>query len=373
MITKIPVLDLSPEIEELWDELNESFRRVLRSGQFILGPEVKAFESEVAAYLGVKHAIGVNSGTDALVIALRALGIGPGDEVITTPFTFIATAEAASHTGASPVFVDIDPVTYNLDVELIEPALTPRTRAIIPVHLYGHSAEMDAIREIARRHDLKVVEDVAQAFGAEYRGRKLGTLGDLGAFSFFPSKTLGAFGDGGLVVTDRDDLAGTVRMLRAHGARKKYYNEVFGYNSRLDELQAAMLRVKLRHIDEWISGRRMAAERYLRLFSGHPAVEPPRESPGCKHVYHQYTVRISGNTRDWVLRELAEAAIGAMVYYPTPLHQLPVYRGMGDRLPEAERAAAEVISLPIWPTIPEEAQRRVAGIVAQQPKALVAR
>jgi dTDP-4-amino-4,6-dideoxygalactose transaminase len=338
---------------------------------FILGPEVEAFEREVAAYLGVKHAVGVNSGTDALLIGMRALGIGPGDEVITTPFTFIATAEAISQVGATPVFVDIDAATCNLDVKLVERAITAHTRAILPVHLYGNAVQMDSILDCARRHGLKIVEDVAQAFGGEYGGRKLGTLGDLGAFSFFPSKTLGAFGDAGLVATDRDDLAQAARMLRAHGARKKYYNEVFGYNSRLDEVQAAMLRVKLRHIDSWIEGRRAAAARYDEMLANAAGIEILRELPGSKHVYHQYTIRIRDDRRDVVQKRLAEAGIGTMIYYPTPLHQMPVYRAPRPPLPESERAAAEVLSIPIWPTIGADTQRIVTDVITLRARAQV--
>ncbi len=251
---KIPILDLKPEIDALWDEFNAAFQRVLRDGHFIMGADVLAFEREAASYLGVKHAIAMNSGTDALLIGLRALGVGPGDEVITTPFTFVATAEAATNLGATPVFVDIDPRTYNLDTALLEAAITPRTKAIIPVHLYGHAAEMDAVMAVAEKHGLKVLEDVAQAFSGEHRGRKLGAIGHAGAFSFFPSKNLGAFGDGGLLVTNDDAVAEAARMLRVHGAKRKYYNEVPGYSSRLDTLQAAMLRVKLPHVEAASAG-----------------------------------------------------------------------------------------------------------------------
>ncbi|HEY8342265.1 MAG TPA: DegT/DnrJ/EryC1/StrS family aminotransferase [Calditerricola sp.] len=356
---RIPVLDLRPEIERLWEDLLAAFQNVLRSGQFIMGPNVAEFEKEVAAYLGVKHAVAVNSGTDALVIALRAAGIGPGDEVITTPFTFFATAEAISQVGARPVFVDIDPETYNLDPAQIEQALTPRTKAILPVHLYGHPAEMEPILAIARRHGLRVIEDVAQAFGATYNGKKVGTLGDAGCFSFFPSKNLGAYGDGGLIATDSDELAEMARMLRVHGARRKYENELVGYNSRLDELQAAILRVKLPHIDEWNAGRRRVAKRYSEALRDLPGVTVPSERPGAFHVYHQYTIRISQNRRDAVQQRLREQGIATMVYYPIPVHRLPVYRLPEGTCPHAEQAAAEVLSLPIWPQMPEAVQDRV--------------
>jgi len=357
---KIPLLDLTPEIEALWDELLKAIQGVLKSGQFILGPNVKAFEEEVAQYLGVKHAIGVNSGTDALVIALRALGIGPGDEVITTPFTFFATAEAISHVGATPVFVDIDPQTFNINPELIEPAITPRTKAILPVHLYGQAADMDPIMELAEKYNLKVIEDTAQAFGGEYKGRKLGTIGDAGCFSFFPSKNLGAFGDGGLIATNNDEIAEMARMLRVHGARQKYYNEIIGYNSRLDEIQAAILRVKLPHIDEWNEARRQAAKRYNELLKDVPGIRTPYEVPYAKHVYHQYTIRVMNGKRDNVKQFLADEGIGTMIYYPVPVHKLPVYANSNCHLPEAERAAGEVLSMPIWPEIAEETQIHIA-------------
>jgi dTDP-4-amino-4,6-dideoxygalactose transaminase len=354
---RIPVYDPLPEVEFLWPELEEAFRRVMRSGQYILGPEVEAFEKEVASYLRMKHAIGVNSGTDALVIALRALGVGPGDEVITTPFTFFATAEAISLVGATPVFVDIDPRTFNINPDLIPSAITPRTKAILPVHLYGLPAEMDPILEIARSHGLKVLEDCAQAFGATYKGRKVGTLGDAGAFSFFPTKNLGGFGDGGLIATDSDEVADRARMLRAHGSRRKYYNEAIGYNSRLDALQAAFLRVKLRHVDAWNEARRQVASRYNELLAGLPGLVLPEVSPG--HVFHQYTVRVL-EWRDRVAEALAREGVGTMVYYPVPLHRLPVYAHMGAALPEAEQAAREVLSLPIGPHLNPSSQEGVS-------------
>jgi dTDP-4-amino-4,6-dideoxygalactose transaminase len=355
--TKIPILDLSYEIESLWEELNTAFQRVLRSGQFILGPEVEAFEQEVAQYLGVKHAIGLNSGTDALFIGLRALGIGPGDEVITTPFTFFATAEAISLMGAIPVFVDIDPETFNINPDLVEPAITPRTKAILPVHLYGRPAEMAPILALAEQHGLKVLEDCAQAFGATYQGKKVGTLGHAGAFSFFPSKNLGAYGDGGLLATDDDQIAETARMLRAHGSRRKYHNEMIGYNSRLDALQAAILRVKLPYVDAWNQARREVAQRYNELLKDLPSLVLPEVSEG--HVFHQYTVRVLKGRRDQVQKVLAEEGIGTMVYYPVPVHLLPVYRLLEGMLSEAELACLEVLSLPLWPQMSPEVQVRV--------------
>jgi dTDP-4-amino-4,6-dideoxygalactose transaminase len=322
-----------------------------------LGPEVKAFESEVAAYLGVKHAVGVNSGTDALIIGLRALGIGPGDEVITTPFSFFATAESISQVGAKPVFVDIEEASFNLDPTLIEAAITPRTKAIMPVHLYGRPCEMDAILAIAKRHGLKVIEDCAQSFGARYQGKATGTLGDVGAFSFYPTKNLGAYGDGGLMVTNDDHIAELARMLRAHGAKERYHHELFGYNSRLDALQAAILRVKLPHIDAWNAQRREVAARYNDLLSHMPGVIAPEITDG--HIFHQYTIRLLEADRNSVQQALAEQGIGTMVYYPVPQDRLPVYAGQYPVNPVSERLAAQVLSLPIWPSLTAEVQRRV--------------
>jgi dTDP-4-amino-4,6-dideoxygalactose transaminase len=359
----IPVLDLAPELAEVGPALEAAFRRVVASGHFILGPEVEAFEREVAAYLGVKHAIGVNSGTDALVLALRAAGVGPGDEVVTSPFTFFATAESVSAVGATPVFADVDPATFALRADLAERALTPRTKALLPVHLFGHAADMDALGDLARRKGLMVAEDVAQAMGGTWRGRKLGTLGLLGAYSFFPSKNLGCLGDGGLVSTDDDRLADRARMLRAHGSRKKYFNEEIGYNSRLDALQAAFLRAKLPHLDAWNGARRAAAARYRELLSGIPGLTLPVEREGAHHVYHQYTVRVGGGRRDALQAALAAAGVGTMVYYPKAVHQLPVYARPGLAFPEAEAASREVLSLPIWPRIPVAVQERVAAAV----------
>lgn len=373
-LVQIPILDLGAEVNELWDELNAAIQRVLRSTQFIMGPEVGELERQIAAYLGVKHAIALNSGTDALVIGLRAMGVGPGDEVITSPFTFFATAEAISLLGAQPVFVDIDPVSFNLNPEALEAAITPRTRAVIPVHLYGNPAAMGKILEIARRHGLKVLEDCAQSFGARYQGcvgcdcdssdlrhRFTGTLADAGAFSFFPSKNLGAYGDGGLLTTSDDSIAEQARMLRAHGSRKKYHNELVGYNSRLDTLQAAILLVKLPHLERYNQARRAIAERYNQALANLSGLQTPTLSPG--HIFHQYTVRILGGRRDQVQQRLTELGIGTMVYYPVPLHLLPVYQNLGLCLPESERAAQEVLSLPIWPQMNPETQGLVVEAV----------
>lgn len=365
MAENIPMLDLRPQTEALWDEYVTVMQAVVRGGRFILGPNVSAFEEAAAQYLGGKHAIGVNSGTDALVIGLRAAGVGPGDEVITTPFSFFATAECISHLGARPVFVDIETDTFNLAPEGVDAAITPRTRAIIPAHMFGQSVAMGPLLAIAQQHGLKIVEDVAQAMGADYQGKKLGTLGEVGCFSFFPSKPLGAFGDGGMVVTNDDEIAGTARMLRAHGARRKYYNEVMGYNSRLDELQAAILRVKLPHVDVWSAGRHAAAHRYNELVGAISGVTTPVERDYGKHVYHQYTIRIAGGRRDAAQAQLKSAGIETMIYYPVAIHQLPAYAGQYESVAEAERAAAEVLSLPIWPEIGRDVQERVAGALAE--------
>lgn len=368
MANKIPLLDMSPEIESIWDELIVAIQDVLKKGQFIMGPNVKEFENEMAAYLGVKHAIACNSGTDALVMGVRALGVGQGDEVITTPFTFFATAEAISQAGATPVFVDIDPVTFNMDVSQIESKITPKTKAIIPVHLYGHAVNMEPVLEIAKKHGLKVLEDCAQAFGCEYKGKKVSSIGDGGALSFFPSKNMGACGDGGMFTTNDDDIAAQVRMLRVHGAAKKYFNEAIGYNSRLDEIQAAILRIKLPHIDEWNGGRRTVAARYNELLKGVAGVITPTESDYTKHVYHQYTIRIPGGKRDEVQKKLGENGVGSFVYYPVPVNKLPVYSNLKTAdLPNSDLCATEALSLPIWPKMSEETQK---AVVEQIKKAL---
>lgn len=358
-LTKIPILDTRPETDSIWPELMSAVEEVFQSGQFIMGPNVTSFEKEVADYLGVKHAIGLNSGTDALILGVHALGLRPGDEVITTPFTFFATGEAVSHFHATPVFVDIDPDTFNFRVEDVEKAITEKTKGIIPVHLFGQAVDMDPLMELAKSKGLWVLEDVAQAFGADYKGRKTGSIGDAGAFSFFPSKNLGAFGDGGLFTTNDDAAADLVRVLRVHGARKKYNNEMVGVNSRLDALQAAILRCKLPHIDDWNAGRREAAHRYTNALSGVAGVIAPKEEEFGTHVYHQYTVRITDANRDEVQKKLDTAGVSTMVYYEKPLHKLPVYANMDVSMPVCESVASQVLSLPIWPKITWETQERV--------------
>jgi dTDP-4-amino-4,6-dideoxygalactose transaminase len=349
----IPILELTEQYRELKSEILSAVTGVFESGHYINGPQCKAFEGEIATYLGAKHAVGLNSGTDALHLALRALDIGPGDEVITVPFTFVATTEAIGIVGATPVFVDIHPQTYNIDVGAIEAAITPRTKAILPVHLYGHPAAMHDIMAIARKHGIAVIEDCAQSIGATLDGKKTGTIGTIGCFSFFPSKNLGAYGDGGLITTDDDALAARIRSLRAHGGRVKYHHEELGVNSRLDEVQAAILRVKLPHLDRWIASRRRHAAAYSRALAG--VVTTPSETSGAHHVYHQYTVRVED--RDRVQKELADAGVQTMVYYPVPLHLQEVHRNLGlgeGAFPQSERAAREVLSLPIFPELRDE-------------------
>lgn len=362
---RIPPLDLSPEIDALWDDLSAAALRVLRSGHYVLGPEVEGFEREVAERLGVKHAVGLNSGTDALVIGLRALGIGPGDEVVTTPFSYFATAEAVTLVGATPVFADIEPESLNIDPGSAAAAVTERTRGLVPVHLFGRPADMVALMGLAGRHGLTVLEDCAQSFGAQTGGRPTGSIGAAGAFSFYPTKNLGAVGDGGLLTTDDDGVAESARMLRTHGERKRYANEMIGYNSRLDAMQAALLRVKLARIDAANEGRRRAAAHYGELLAGVPGVVAPAVTDG--HVFHQYTVRVRDGRRDVVRARMDEAGVATMVYYPVPIHRLPVYREAyrDVSLPVAEAAAEEVLSLPIWPEIEPETQERVAGALVE--------
>jgi len=374
----IPLCDLRQQYLLLQAEIDAAMQTVAAAGNYILGPNVKALEQEVAAFCDCRYGVGVANGTDALHLALRALDIGPGDEVITTPFTFIATTEAVGLVGATPVFVDIDPSTFNIDAGSIEAAITPRTKAILPVHLYGQPCDMDAIMEIARRRGLYVVEDCAQAIGATHRGRPAGSFGDAGCLSFFPSKNLGGFGDGGMVVSNNEKLAGRVEILRRHGGRVKYHHEELGLNSRLDELQAAILRVKLPHLRRWNQLRRERAYRYNEHLAGLTGVRLPQELtasgasvPGAmaagardaivSAVYHQYTVSVQD--RDTVSRELSAAGIGNAVYYPVPLHLQEVHASQGwvrGDFPHAERAARHCLSLPMFPELTDEQQVRVA-------------
>ncbi|UCF31683.1 MAG: DegT/DnrJ/EryC1/StrS family aminotransferase [bacterium] len=347
---KIPMVDLKVQYQGLKDEIEEGIGEVLETARFILGPNVQSLEEEVASYCGVKHAVGVASGTDALHLALRACGIGAGDEVITSPFTFIATAEAISYTGARPVFVDIDPRTFNIDPDLIEKAITGRTKAVLPVHLFGQPVDMDPIRDICRRHSLRIIEDCAQSFGADYGSVKTGAIGDAGCFSFFPSKNLGCYGDGGMVITDDDTVAEEVRVLRNHGSRIQYHHSSIGYNSRLDEIQAVVLRTKLRRIDAFNGRRRANAARYTEILVGSGIVTPFEDEKGL-HVYHQYTVM--SDRREELRQALADQGIASAVYYPIPLHRQEVYgkEWKGVSLPVSEETASKVLSLPMYPEL----------------------
>ncbi len=348
----VPILDLKAQYATIKEEIQAAVNSVLENQHFILGPEVKALEKEIAEYCGTKYAVGVASGTDALILGLRACGVGPGDEVIVPSFTFIATADAVSLLGAEPVFADIDPDTYNIDPKSIERRITPRTKAIVPVHLYGQSADMDPILALAKKHNLKVIEDTAQAIGATYKGRKTASMGDVGCISFFPSKNLGGYGDGGMVVTNSEEVARHLSSLRAHGSSKKYLSDEQGWNSRLDELQAAILRVKLRHLDQWSIQRREAARRYDNLLQGLPGIVVPKRNGFGDHVFHQYTVRVP--QRDLMQKRLAEVGVTTMVYYPHPIHLQPIYSSLGYRpgdLPVTEEACQQVFSLPMFPEL----------------------
>jgi dTDP-4-amino-4,6-dideoxygalactose transaminase len=352
---KIPLVDLVGQYHSIKEEMDAAILSVLESGWFVLGPNVKALEDEVAEYLGVKHAVGVASGTDALIIALRAIGVGKGDDVIVPAYSFFATAGAVLSVGAKPVFVDVDPQTYLLDVEQLEGAVTPASKAIIPVHLYGQPADMDEIMTIAREHNLKVIEDNAQAIGAMYKGKKAASIGDLGCLSFFPSKNLGGYGDGGMIATNDDGLAESARMLRTHGWKKKYYPEMLGYNSRLDEIQAAVLRVKFKNIDTWNRRRYEHAQEYSRTLSK-LGLRVPAEATDRTHVYHLYMVAFE--ERDAAQEHLKEAGIASAIYYPQPLHLADPCRDLGyqaGNFPIAEQSSTELLALPIYPEL-EEAQ-----------------
>lgn len=360
----IPITRLEPGLRAVSEEVVAAVRRVLDSGVFIGGPEVLAFEAELAEYLGVRCCVGVNSGTDALVVALRALGVGAGDEVLVPAFGFIASAEAVSLVGGAPVFVDIDARTFNIDPAALETARTPRTRGILAVHLFGQAAPMAELSVYARQHGLWLLEDAAQALGGRLGGARLGSLGRAAALSFFPSKNLGACGDAGLIATDDVALADTARALRQHGARRRYEHERLGQNSRLDALQAAILRVRLPSLDARNAARRAAAGRYAALLAGAP-LDLPFQDPRAEHTFHQYTVRVCERQRDRVQARLKERGVESVVYYRTPLHLQPVYRGRGAAaaLPHAEAASRAVLSLPIWPEISPAEQERVADVL----------
>ena len=344
----IPFLDLKAQYRSIKEDVQRAIEQVLESGQYVLGDEVAAFEREFAAYSGAAHGVALNSGTSALHLALLAAGIGPGDEVITVPFTFVATVAAICYTGAHPVFVDIDPRSFTMDVRQIEAAITPRTKAILPVHLYGQPADMDPILEIARRHGLTVIEDAAQAHGAEYKGRRVGSIGDFGCFSFYPGKNLGAYGEGGLVTTNDPDKAELVRVLRDWGQTRKYHHVRRGYNYRMEGLQGAILRVKLRHLTAWTDARRSRAALYDSLLAG-SAVRTPAEMPYARHVYHVYAVRC--DDRNDVQRMLQSNGVQTGIHYPIPVHLQEGYRDLGyvaGQFPHSERAANDVLSLPLF-------------------------
>lgn len=360
----IPILELATQYNTIGKELEEAVVRALRGTHYILGPEVQAFESEFAAYNGAAHGIGVANGTDALHLAVRALDIAPGDEVICPSFTFMATAGAVSLAGATPVFADVDPATYCLNAESVARAITPRTRAVVVVHLYGNAAPMDELMALAARHNLAVIEDCAQSAGCTYNGKKVGTIGDFGCFSFFPSKNLGGIGDGGMVLSNQPGLAEKVRKLRGHGSAKKYHHEILGTNSRLDELQAAALRVKLKYLDQWNAARRKVAARYDELLKD--VVSVPSATPGAFHVYHQYTIR---TPRQQELQAYLNAqGVGSVIYYPICLHQQPLFAHLkvaAGSLPHTEKAQGEVLSLPMFPELSEEQVQKVSQVIHQ--------
>jgi len=360
---KVPLLDLKVQYKPIKNQIMEKIGEVIDNSSFILGNEVKLLEEEIASYCSSRYAVGCASGSDALLLSLMAYDIGYGDEVITTPYTFFATAGSISRVGASPVFVDIDRKTYNINPELIEEKITEKTKAIIPVHLYGQAADMDAIIQIAKKHNLKVIEDAAQALGSLYKGTKVGSTGDVGCFSFFPSKNLGAMGDGGMITTNNEEIANKIRTLRVHGASKKYHNEYIGCNSRLDTIHAAVLRLKLNYLDEWSEARRAHAKKYDEAFNDIDIITPYIEDYN-QSIYNQYVIRLT--KRDELERDLKENDIGCALYYPLPLHLQECYsflrQGRGT-FPEAEKVAEETISIPVYSELQEEQQEYVIKII----------
>lgn len=365
VIKQIQLLDLKAQYQMIKEEIKIAIDEVLESGNYIMGPTVKKFEESLAEYCGVKYAIGVANGTDALLLTLDALGIGPGDEVITTPFTFFASAEVVSQLGATPVFVDIDPDTYNLDVTKLEAAITSKTKAIIPVHIFGQPTDMDEIMEIANKYNLYVVEDACQAIGATYKGKKVGSIGNAGCFSFFPTKNLGGYGDGGIIVTNDEELARKVQILRVHGSYPKYYHSMIGYNSRLDALQAATLQVKLKYIDQWNQKRREKADFYSQSLKGLP-IQLPFIKAEREAVYHLYIIQTE--YRDELIQYLKENGISSGIYYPVPLHRQEVYADLGYKagsLPESEKAALGTLALPLYPELTTEDQEHVISVVKE--------
>jgi dTDP-4-amino-4,6-dideoxygalactose transaminase len=364
---KIHLTDLKKQYQGIKKEVDSAIQRVITNTNFILGSEVEEFEKEMANYLNVKFTVGVASGTDALVLALKALDIGEGDEVITTPFTFIATAEAITRTGATPIFCDIDEKTYNIDANKIEEKITAKTKAILPVHLYGLTCEMNKILSLAKKHNLKIIEDAAQSFGAEFKGKKAGAIGDIGCFSFFPAKNLGAFGDGGMVSTNNEQTVQKLKFLRNHGQTKQYHYTMHGFNSRLDTLQAAVLKIKLQHIEKWIAMRLEKAKYYNKLFSGSDIITPfiPDYS---EHSFNYYTIRIK-EKRDAVLTRLKENGIACAIYYPLCLHLQEVHNDLGYKIgdfPIAEKLQTEVLSLPMYPELERKEIEEIVKIVKSQ-------
>ncbi len=363
---KVPILDTKRQYETIGADIEKAVVEVLRSGSYILGQNNKILEEDFAKFSDCKYGIALNSGTDALHLALRALDIGAGDEVITVAFTFVATTEAIGIVGAKPVFVDIDPDTFNIDVDAIEKLITPKTKAILPVHLYGQSCDMDKIMDIAKRHNLYVIEDCCQAVGATYKGKKVGSFGDVGCFSFYPTKNLGTMGDGGMAVTNSEYLKNRMVALRNHGGAVRYYHDEIGVNSRLDEIQAAILRIKMNHIEKWNKQRRENAYRYNELFKNYPEIETPKELDDTYCVYHQYTIKIEN--RDDVHKLLQENGVGAMIYYPVPLHLQKVHEYLGVKegaLPKTEENTKLVMSLPMFPELTAEEQKHVVETVVK--------
>lgn len=361
----VPFLDLKRQYQNIKKEIDEAVSSVLSNTRFILGPEVKSLEEKVAAFCGAKFAIGVASGTDALLLSLRGCGVEPGDEVITSSFSFFASAGVISRLGAVPIFADINAETYNIDPDQIEGKISQKTRAIMPVHLFGQCADMDPIMEVAKRHNLKVVEDAAQAIGAEYKGKKAGTIGDFGCFSFFPSKNLGGAGDGGMIVTNDPETAEMIRILRVHGSKPKYYHSIVGYNSRLDTIQAAILGVKLKYLDDWSKRRRKHAEAYDSAFKNLDMITPKEESFNY-HIYNQYTIAVK--KRNELRKHLKEKEIGHDSYYPVPLHLQECYGFLGYQkgdLPVSEDKADEVVSIPVYPELTREEQEYVISAIRE--------
>jgi dTDP-4-amino-4,6-dideoxygalactose transaminase len=358
----IPAFDIKQQYAFIEAEISAAVLEVLNSGRYIGGPVVEGFEQQFAAYTGVSQCVACNSGTDALYLALRVFDIGAGDEVITTPFTFIATSEVISAVGAKPIFVDIDANTFNLNLRQVAAAITPKTKAIIPVHLFGQPVDMTALMDIANAHNLIVIEDCAQSTGAIWGEKRVGSIGHIGCFSFYPTKNLGGCGDGGAITTNEPEIAAKLRILKEHGQKNRYIHEEIGINSRLDAIQAAILQIKLRYLDIWNQQRQAIASRYHQFLRQVPGIIPPQELAGGKGVWNQYTIRILNQKRDWLRNQLQERGVNTMVYYPRPLHLQPVYKNLGyqlGQLPVAEQASQEVVSLPMFPELSEEQQDQV--------------